>query len=129
MKNEGFRLAVRFAQADYQITPQQVDFWKSAYFKMSDEIQAIQEEAKAKKRRRPRRRRDKDGERGRSAKDSGADSTDDLDDESDDLDLDTELGNGLDEDVSIRDASPDRADEDEDRRSPEPPTAFGTDKP
>lgn len=61
MKNEGFRLALRFAEADYQLSAAQLAFWREAYGKLAGEIQELESDAKAKRRRRrPRRRRDND---------------------------------------------------------------------
>jgi hypothetical protein len=58
MKNEGFRLALIFAVADYQLSGSQQNFWNQAFSKLSVEILAGEADAKAaKKRRKPRKRR------------------------------------------------------------------------
>lgn len=60
MKNEGFRLALRFAAADFELSPSQFTFWQQAFSKLSVEINEIEADIKAKKRRRGRRRRPDD---------------------------------------------------------------------
>lgn len=57
MKNEGFRLAMRLAEADLELTGSQLAFWRQAAERMAHEIAASNAEAKAKKRRRRPRRR------------------------------------------------------------------------
>ena len=62
MKNEGFRLAMTFAVADFQLSAEQQSFWSSAYSRLSSEILAGEADAKAaKKRRKPRKRRGAEG--------------------------------------------------------------------
>jgi poly(A) polymerase len=73
MKNEGFKLGLRLAEVDLQITPSQFAFWSGAAGKMSTELSEIAEAAKGKKRRRPRRKR---GGGGRGEGGAGATSTD-----------------------------------------------------
>lgn len=86
MRNEGFRLAVRFAEADYELDGRQLTFWKSAYDRMADELQEIEADAKSKKRRRGRRRRP--GER--AGDDARGGSPGDVDSDQDDA-LDSDL--------------------------------------
>jgi poly(A) polymerase len=83
MKNEGFKLALRLAEADLLITPEQFGFWRTAYFKLADEIYALEADAKSKKRRRGRRNRG--GPEGRAGRD-GAEALDEDADETDDED-------------------------------------------
>jgi poly(A) polymerase len=68
MKNEGFRLALRFAEADFDLSPSQLAFWRTSFESHAPEIEENEAEAKTKKRRRGRRRRP--GERG---EDDGSD--------------------------------------------------------
>jgi hypothetical protein len=56
MKNEGFKLSLGIARADFLLSPQELDFWQTAYGKRETEISSLETEAKA-KRRRPRRRK------------------------------------------------------------------------
>lgn len=71
MKNEGFRLGLRLAEADFELSAGQLDFWRKAFDKISAEISEIEAEnkAKAKRRRRGRRRTSEGG--GRNAEDAG----------------------------------------------------------
>lgn len=62
IKNEGFKLALNIAAADYLLTPTESQFWSSALEKLQPELEQYEAEAKA-KRRRPRRRRRADDER------------------------------------------------------------------
>ncbi|MES2856627.1 MAG: poly(A) polymerase [Bdellovibrionota bacterium] len=57
MKNEGFKLALRFAEADYLLDQSQLSFWKTAMGRAAGELEAEEIEGKAKRRRRPRKRR------------------------------------------------------------------------
>ena len=56
MKNEGFKLSLAIARADFLLNPRELDFWQTAYGKRETEISSLETEAKA-KRRRPRRRK------------------------------------------------------------------------
>lgn len=58
IKNEGFKLSLRIAWADYLLSPSQAAFWYEAMERLGPELRKIETEVKAKKRRRPRRRRE-----------------------------------------------------------------------
>lgn len=65
MKNDGFKLSLRIAWADFLLTPEQMMFWYSSLERLSEEIlkadpeEEAEESARpAKRRRRPRRRRE-----------------------------------------------------------------------
>ena len=97
MKNEGFKLGLRFAEVDLQITASQLAFWKSAAGRMSGELAEISEANKGKKRRRPRRKRGapRDAAAGATANDeTGADliegGSEEIDSEIDEADLSIE---------------------------------------
>jgi poly(A) polymerase len=90
IRNEGFRLALRFGLADYLLTPRDLAFWQNALEKMSVEIEEFEAEAKAKKRR-PRRRKRTD-QSGSDERLVGADS-----------DLDADLETELDTDTKVTD--------------------------
>jgi poly(A) polymerase len=57
MKNEGFKLALRVADAEYRLSPLQLKFWEDASSKLSSELEDIRDDQKSRRRRRPRRRR------------------------------------------------------------------------
>ncbi|RYZ76888.1 MAG: poly(A) polymerase [Proteobacteria bacterium] len=54
MKNEGFKLAMRIAESDFLLTSAQSAFWRSAYARLSSELEVLEAEVKTKRRRRPR---------------------------------------------------------------------------
>ncbi|HVK61505.1 MAG TPA: hypothetical protein VM432_08145 [Bdellovibrionales bacterium] len=68
MKNEGFKLALRLAEADFLLDRGQIDFWQTAMTKLADELIEAEGEGKPKRRRRPPRKR-----RGDQAQTNGAD--------------------------------------------------------
>jgi len=73
MKNEGFRLALRLAEGDLELTGAQLAFWRQAADRMAHEITSSELEAKAKKRRRRPRRRNNDADRERADDTESAD--------------------------------------------------------
>ncbi len=62
MKNDGFRLALRLAEADLELNAEQLSFWRNSFSKQSAEISELEADAKekAKRRRRGRRRPQRD---------------------------------------------------------------------
>jgi poly(A) polymerase len=56
MKNEGFRLGILLAEADLELTAEQLNFWRTAFTKQSIEISELEADAKAQAKRRRRRR-------------------------------------------------------------------------
>jgi poly(A) polymerase len=62
VRNEGFKLTLRIAEADFIITPRDLAFWRQALEKFAPQLEEMEAEAKAKKRR-PRRRRRNEAER------------------------------------------------------------------
>lgn len=86
MKNEGFRLALRFAETDVELTPAQATFWHAACEKMGNELRAIAEEMKQKKRRRPRRPRRNTGDPSENETTDLASDSADVDDSDSDVD-------------------------------------------
>lgn len=91
VKNDGFVLAVRLAEVDYQLTPEDLQFWKDLYDRFLPEIQQLADDERGKRRggrrRRPR-RGEKRGDRSHARQgDDGDDSADnslDLDSDDDD---------------------------------------------
>lgn len=57
MKNEGFKLAMRIAEADVLLSGAQIAFWRGAFDRLSGELSVLEAEQKTKRRRRPRRPR------------------------------------------------------------------------
>lgn len=57
MKNEGFKLGLLVAEADFRLAPAHTLFWKTAHERLSGELEQIESELKEKRRRRPRRKR------------------------------------------------------------------------
>jgi poly(A) polymerase len=62
VRNEGFKLALRIAEADFLLKASDREFWRAALEKFTPELEQIEAEAKMKKRR-PRRRRPNESER------------------------------------------------------------------
>lgn len=82
VKNEGFVLALQIAEADYQLTPEDLHFWKSLHARFLPEIQRLAEDERGKRRgaRRRRPRRGEGGERGRGGRrEESLDASDDED--------------------------------------------------
>ena len=77
MKNEGFKLAMRIANADYLLNPIQTAFWNSALDRMAPELEAVEAEGKPKRRRRPRKPKRLGAAPGESRSDKGGESSDD----------------------------------------------------
>lgn len=97
MKNEGFKLAMQIAVADYLLSPAQLAFWSAALDRMSGELMVAEAEAKGKRRRRPRKPRK---ERGSSeGQKRTAEASDEGDPESDsDSDIDSDVDSDADGD-------------------------------
>lgn len=108
VKNDGFVLAVRMAETDYQLTPEDLQYWKDLYDRFLPEIQRTAEEEKG-KRRGGRRRRPRRGEK-RGAR-SGAAAGEA---QSDERELD-QIDQGLDDDEGEDTDSPDNEDGGEER--------------
>ena len=107
MKNEGFKIAMRIAETEYLLSPEQLAFWRTAYDKLSGELSVLEAESKTKRRRRPRRpRKDKSG----AAAANGGEPIDEIDaashdgeddaDDTDDSDSADDFGDVTDDDFS-----------------------------
>ncbi len=67
VKNDGFMLAVRMAEADYQLMPEDLQFWRDLHERFLPEIRKLAEEEKG-KRRGGRRRQSRSGRGHRAAR-------------------------------------------------------------
>jgi len=101
MKNDGFKLAMRIAEADLLLTSAQLGFWRTAFDRLSGELIVSEAEMKSKRRRRPRRQRKEKGAEG-SASDAGSADVDAtgielIDEDSGDDDLRDDLKGDIDD--------------------------------